>query len=228
MKFSTFFATVALLVFTQCGTETTESTDDMAIEPATTDTTVFRASGFSDYQDGDLLFIADTYNDAVLLGKATHDTWNQVGMVFHKQDGSAHVLESYAKVRLTPIENFKSRSIDGKLMVKRLNVELGKSKDELLAATKPVFMEFRGKFFDLSFNWSDDALSSAELIWKLFDRGFGVRLCEPGTFGDLDFSSPFWTEQLAKEYGTDIPLDTPVLRVEALMNSSQLFTVHEI
>ena len=50
--------------------------------------------------------------------------------------------------------------------------------------------KFKGKKYDIKFEWDDNKIYCSELIWKVYQRSTGIELCKLGKLKDFDFSKP--------------------------------------
>ena len=87
--------------------------------------------------------------------------------------------------------------------------------------------QFAGKDYDLYFEWSDDRIYCSELVWKVFERGAGIRIGVQQTIADFDLSHPAVAAKVKERYGERIPLDEVVVSPVAIFNAANLLTVYE-
>ncbi len=64
------------------------------------------------------------------------------------------------------------------VVVKRLKDRDAVLSREVLEAMRRVGETMAGKPYDLKFGWSDDLIYCSELVWKIYERGAGVRVGE--------------------------------------------------
>jgi hypothetical protein len=83
------------------------------------------------------------------------------------------------------------------------------------------------KDYDLYFEWSDDRIYCSELVWRVFERGAGIRLGEEQTIADFDLSHPAVQAKVKERYGDQIPLDEVVVSPIAIFNATHLVTAYE-
>jgi hypothetical protein len=79
----------------------------------------------------------------------------------------------------------------------------------------------------LYFEWSDDRIYCSELVWKVFERGAGIRLGAQQTIEDFDLSHPTVQEKLKERYGDQIPLNEVVVSPVAIFDAAELVNVYE-
>ncbi len=87
--------------------------------------------------------------------------------------------------------------------------------------------QLTGKDYDLYFEWSDDRIYCSELVWKVFERGTGIRLGEQQTIADFDLSHPAVQAKVKERYGDQVPLDEVVVSPVAIFNATDLITAYE-
>ena len=147
-----------------------------------------------------------------------------MGIVYLK-DKQAYVFEAVEPVKLTPLDQWIARGEHGQFAVKRL-----RDADELLDAASLARMKelgdaFRGKHYDLYFEWSDDRIYCSELVWKIYQRALGIEIGALQTLRDFDRSDPVVQAKMLERYGDNIPLDMKVISPAAIFASDLLVTV---
>ena len=84
-----------------------------------------------------------------------------------------------------------------------------------------------GRDYDLTFEWSDDRMYCSELVWKIYERGLGVRIGALQELRTFDLANPVVRAKLGERYGNDVPLSEPVISPSAMFESPLLETVLE-
>lgn len=175
-------------------------------------------------QDGDLVFQDSQSSQCEAVKLATKSPFSHVGLVFFRNQ-TPYVLEAIQPVVATPLDQWIRRGSGESFVVKRL-----KDADTILTPQaveklrKAAFRYF-GKTYDWLFHWSDDQIYCSELVWKAYERGLGIRLCQPRTLRDFDLSHPAVQKKLTERYGTAIPWTEPVVAPSDLFGSELLVTV---
>ena len=110
-------------------------------------------------------------------------------------------------------------------VIKRL-----KNANELLTTQtldkmKLVAREFKGKNYDMYFNWSDENIYCSELIWKIYKRAAGIEIGKLETLRDFDLNNPVVKQVMYERYGSQIPLNDTVISPISIFNSDQLETL---
>ncbi len=149
-----------------------------------------------------------------------------MGIVFVR-DGDALVFEALQPVRLTPLRSWIERGEHGHFVAKRLRDADSRLTSEAMRGMLAAGEQLSGKDYDLYFEWSDDRIYCSELVWKVFERGAGIRLGEPQTIADLDLTHPAVQAKLKERYGDQIPLHEVVVSPAAIFNATELITVYE-
>lgn len=188
-------------------------------------TSLFVASPSWAYEPrtGDIVFHTSTSAQSAAIQAATHSAYSHVGVVVHDQ-GSPKVLEAVEPVKLTSLQAWLKRGKGQHYVIKRLK--------QPLAASAAAQMEldakrFIGKPYDLTFEWSDDRIYCSELVWKLYKGSAGIELAPLSQLKSFDLTSPAVRSKLKERYGSQVPLDEPVVPPSALFDSPLLETVAE-
>lgn len=171
------------------------------------------------YHDGDIIFQTTAGDRGKAIQLATKSTYNHCGILF-SENGKWVVYEAVQPVKKTSLADFNKR---GNGTVMRLKNTAPGAGD--IAKLKQVFKEYEHKNYDDAFNWSDDRIYCSELVYKLFEKGMGIKLCEPRKLRDFDLSNPLVKEQLRLQYGNNIPLEEPMVAPGDISASPLLQTV---
>jgi hypothetical protein len=87
---------------------------------------------------------------------------------------------------------------------------------------KKIGEKFRGKSYDLYFDWSDDKIYCSELVWKIYHEAFGIELGALQELKDFDLSNEVVKTKLKERYGDNIPLNEKVISPAAMFESDFL------
>jgi hypothetical protein len=184
------------------------------------------ASGPPAVEEGDIVFQTSTSAQSIAIQKATHSSFSHVGVVTFR-DSKPYVLEGESTVRATPLSDWIARGEGGHFVLKRL-VDARQVLDTAsLAELNKQMRRFEGKPYDSTFEWSDERMYAPELVWKVYERALGIRLGEPQQLRDFDVTVPEVQAKLAERFGTQLPLDEPVISPQRLFESARLETVTE-
>lgn len=179
---------------------------------------------YSDIRDGDVIFQTSLSAQSLAIQQATRSKYSHCGIIYRAGDKYL-VFEAIQPVKTTPLEEWIARGKDGKFVIKRL-----KNADEVLTPQtlekmKRVGETFRGKDYDLTFEWDDKRIYCSELIWKIYERGAGIELGELETLGDFDLTGKAVRAKMKERYGDAVPMDETVISPAAIFNSKLLKTV---
>jgi hypothetical protein len=179
----------------------------------------FNFSEPANYKDGDIIFQATSGERGKAIQLATKSKYNHCGVLFN-ENGKWIVYEAVQPVKKTTLSAFNSR---GQGTVMRLkNTSLKPADIDKLKAT---FKGYEHKNYDDAFNWSDDRIYCSELVYKLYNNGLNIKLCEPRQLKDFDLSNPLVRAQLNLQYGNNIPLEEPMVAPGDISESALLEVV---
>jgi hypothetical protein len=157
------------------------------------------AATLSGLRDGDLIFHESTSRQSGMVRALTNSRWTHVGVVFKEKTGTV-VLEAVSPVKRTPVERFVARGRDGHYVVKRLRDADSKLKPEVVDKMRQVGGSWLGRPYDLRFRWDDQSLYCSELVYKLFERGAGIRLGELERAEDMNLDDERVQRALRKRF----------------------------
>ena len=90
---------------------------------------------------------------------------------------------------------------------------------------KAIGDKYKGKHYDLYFEWSDDKIYCSELVWKIYKEAVGIELGKLTTLGDFDLSHPLVQAKIKERFKGDLPLNELVISPAAMFESTELLTV---
>ena len=172
-------------------------------------------------RDGDIIFQTSRSAQSAAIQRATHSPYSHVGLVFIR-DGKPFVFEAIATVRYTPLDQWIARGAGGQYIVKRLRRPL--SGDDV-AKLHRAAAAFEGRPYDLYFEWSDRRIYCSELVWKTYQRALGIELGKLQKLREFDLTDAAVRAKMRERYGSNVPLDEPVISPGAQFDSSVLETV---
>lgn len=176
-------------------------------------------------EPGDILFQQTSSSQGAAVQHATKSPWSHVGIYWMDEKGNELVFEAVHPVRLTPLKQFRARS-KGVIHAMRL-----KDRDRLSRAQKRAMFNYAaqqlGKPYDVKFRWDEATQYCSELVWKVFQNGAGIRLCEPKNYGDYDLDHPKVAELINRRYGAkqNLPAKEKVVAPSDLAGSALLIEV---
>jgi hypothetical protein len=147
-----------------------------------------------------------------------------MGIIF-LQNGEPFVFEAIRTVQYTPLGQWIDRGQNGKYVIKRLLNSEKLITPRSIEKLKTVAETFKGKPYDLTFEWSDNSIYCSELVWKIYDRGIGIQIGQLKKLRDFDLSNATVKNKMKERYGNQIPKDEAVVSPGDIFSSEQLKTV---
>lgn len=175
-------------------------------------------------KDGDIIFQTSTSEQSKAIQLATNSEYSHCGIVY--KDGDDYfVFEAVQPVKNTPLDEWIARGKNSHYIIKRLKNADTFLTSENLSKMKNVGNKFKGKNYDLYFEWSDDRIYCSELIWKIYKEGTGLEIGNLQNLKDFDLSHPAVQQKLKERYGNNIPKNEKVISPVAIFNSDLLYTI---
>jgi len=175
-------------------------------------------------RDGDIIFQTSRSEQSIAIQKATHSQYSHMGIVFFR-DGSPHVYEAIDTVQYTPLRKWADRGEGGHYVVKRLREADRILTSQAVKKLRQAGSKFKGKPYDSYFEWSDNRIYCSELVWKIYDRGIGIRIGRLQKVRDLDLSEPIVKTKIKERYGNKVPLEETVISPGEIFSSDLFVTV---
>jgi len=214
-KFS--IALLCLLLVAGCSSEEVPETAPVAHED-TVAVTPPAPKTFSDYRNGDMIFIVSEFEPFMPYASFTPTKYNHCGVLFHRpKDGKIMVFSADKVVQNVPLEQFLAvHSQEYKIM--RFS-----NADDMLAnlsfeGSKPIVKTLIGIKYDYVASWDDEKMYNSELLWKFWKRLLNVELCSLHSITDYDISN-FPADQVAA-------VTDSIVTPHDLMQSELLETVY--
>jgi len=151
-------------------------------------------------RDGDLVFQTSRSAQSAAVAEATRSRLTHMGVVL-LDAGQPWVLEAVEPVRLTRLDDWRRRGVDGRVWVRRLRDADAVLTPAVIERLRALGRSWLGRHYDLQFRWDDEQLYCSELAWKLYDRTAGVRLGRLDRAGDLALGSPEVQRRLRERFG---------------------------
>jgi hypothetical protein len=177
-------------------------------------------------RQGDIIFHTSRSAQSLAIQKATGSPYSHMGIVYVR-DGKAFVFEAVQPVKQTPLARWIARGDGGHYVVKRL-----RDADRLLDAAalermRKVGEQFRGRAYDLTFEWSDERIYCSELVWKIYQRALGLEIGALQSLAAFDLSDPAVQAKMRERWGGPPPASEQFISPAAMFASDLLETVHE-
>ncbi|MAY84096.1 MAG: peptidoglycan peptidase [Flavobacteriales bacterium] len=176
------------------------------------------------FQNGDIIFQTSTSNQSKAIQLATSSKYSHMGVIY-EQEGKFFVYEAVQTVRLTPLQDWINRGKDQHYIVKRLNNSKELLSAEALKKMKQIGEKFKGKPYDIYFEWSDDRIYCSELVWKIYKEALGIEIGEVEKLSDFNLSHEAVKAKMKERYGSNIPMDELVISPAAMFESDRLRTI---
>ncbi|MDQ3190228.1 MAG: YiiX family permuted papain-like enzyme [Bacteroidota bacterium] len=177
-------------------------------------------------RDGDLIFQTSGSNQSQAIQLATGSKYSHCGIIYNL-NGAYFVFEAIQPVTLTPLNKWIGRGEKGHYVVKRLKKADLILTPEVLQKMKQKGEEFKGKNYDLYFEWSDEKIYCSELIWKIYKHATGLEIGKLEQLKDFDLSNNVVKEKMKERYGEKIPLEELVISPARIFHSDLLEIVKE-
>ncbi len=177
-------------------------------------------------KNGDLIFQISLSGQSKAIQLASNSKYSHCGIIY-SENGQLFVYEAVQPVKTTPLGKWITRGKNGHYVIKRL-----KNADQILTTETIQKMKregekFKGKNYDLTFEWSDDKIYCSELIWKVYQRATGIEVGKLEKLSDFDLTHEAVKKKMKERYGDKIPMDEIVISPAAIFESEQLITVKE-
>ena len=171
-------------------------------------------------QAGDILFQSLPRGPLVdAIEGISQSEWSHCGVLVRKDDAWM-VAEAIGEVRLTPLNQWILRGRWSRVASYRLRNPPADLRAQINAALQP----FMGKPYDFSYAPDDAFIYCSELVYKAYERSFGVSIGTWQTLGSLNWQ-PFEGYIREVENGR-LPLDRPMITPVAVTRSDQLVQVY--
>lgn len=172
-------------------------------------------------QNGDIIFQTSKSNQSKAIQLATKSKYSHMGIIY-KIEGQLYVYEAIQPVKLTLLKDWIARGENGHFVIKRL-----KNADKILIPAtlhkmKQVGEQYKGKSYDIYFEWSDDKMYCSELVWKIYKEGANVEIGQLEQLSDFDIKNKVVQQKMKDRYGNNIPLNEKVIAPSQMFNSSKL------
>ena len=177
-------------------------------------------------KDGDIIFQTSKSSQSRAIQLATNSKYSHMGTIY-ENDGRFYVYEAVQPVKLTPLKEWTNRGENGSYVVKRLKNADEVLTKEVLAKMKETGEKYKGKPYDIYFEWTDDKIYCSELVWKIYKYGAGIEIGQLEKLSDFDLTSGAVQSKMKERYGDKVPLNEKVISPAAMFNSDKLMTVEE-
>lgn len=178
------------------------------------------------YKDGDIIFQVSKSGQSKAIQLATNSRYSHMGLIY-ETNGELYVYEAVEPVKLTKLKDWIERGENSHYVVKRLKDSKNLLTRENIKKMKDVGQKFKGKNYDIYFEWSDDKIYCSELVWKIYKESFDLEIGKLQELREFDLTSDIVKNKMKERYGDKIPLGEKVISPSAMFHSDKLETVIE-
>lgn len=177
-------------------------------------------------KEGDILFQTSGSSQSKAIQLATGSQYSHCGVVVKVKD-RLMIAEAVQPVKYTTVDAWIKRGINSKYVVKRISGADTLFQGKRLSTFRNKVQSFTGKNYDLYFDWSDDKIYCSELVWKVYQKSFGIQLCPLHQLNEYHLDHPAVKKKLSERYGSKIPWTSKMVSPADILNSKLLTTVSE-
>lgn len=177
-------------------------------------------------RNGDIIFQTSQSSQSKAIQLATNSKYSHMGIIY-EMDGKYFVYEAVQPVKLTSISEWINRGENRHYVIKRLENADQILTNSTLTKMKKIGEQFKGKSYDIYFEWSDDKIYCSELVWKIYKQATDIEIGELEQLSDFDLSNDIVKAKMQERYGENIPLDEKVISPAAMFESDKLITIVE-
>ena len=179
---------------------------------------------FGNLQTGDIIFQTSQSDQSKAIQSATHSRYSHMGIIY--VTGSEYaVFKAVQPVKLTTLDQWINRGKGRHYVVKRLAAATRVLTPETITRLKHTSEKYKGKDYDLYFEWSDDKIYCSELVWKIYKEVTGIEIGALQKLKDFDLTSEPVKAKMKERFGNHIPLKENVISPSAMFESNKLVTV---
>jgi len=177
-------------------------------------------------QNGDIIFHTSKSSQGLAIEKATKSKYTHMGIIYLKNE-APFVFEAAGPVKYTPLHDWIARGKGKHYVVKRLANAREVITKEAVNRMLAVGESFKGKPYDLYFEWSDDRIYCSELVWKIYKRALNLEIGKLQTMAEFDLSDPLVQKEIHARFGNSVPKDETVISPAAIFTSNLLIEVYK-
>ena len=177
-------------------------------------------------QNGDIIFQTSKSSQSKAIQLATNSRYSHMGIIY-QNDRKYYVYEAIQPVKLTPLQEWIHRGENGHYVIKRIKNSENILTDSVINKMKVYGEKFKGKSYDIYFEWSDDKIYCSELVWKIYKKGANIEIGKLALLSDFDLSNKVVRNKMKQRYGDNIPMDEKVISPAEMFDSEKLITIEE-
>tara|TARA_Y100000385_G_scaffold289637_1_gene359746 strand:- start:2881 stop:3558 length:678 start_codon:yes stop_codon:yes gene_type:complete len=177
-------------------------------------------------QNGDIIFQTSKSSQSKAIQLATNSNYSHMGIIY-ENDGQFFVYEAVQPVKLTPLTDWINRGENDHYVIKRLKNADQVLNSSTLTKMKKIGEQFKGRPYDIYFEWSDEKIYCSELVWKIYQQATGIEIGQLEQLSSFDLTNDIVKAKMKERYGNNIPMDEKVISPAAMFSSDKLVTVEE-
>jgi hypothetical protein len=177
-------------------------------------------------KNGDIIFQTSKSSQSKAIQLATNSKYSHMGILY-ENDGNYFVYEAVQPVKLTPLQEWINRGENRHYVVKRLKNSENILTNQVVERMKAYGEKFKGKPYDIYFEWSDDKIYCSELVWKIYKEVANIEIGKLERLSDFDLSNEIVQNKMKERYGEKIPLNEKVISPAEMFESDKLITIEE-
>ena len=167
-------------------------------------------------QEGDIVFQSLNGSElGTVIEAATKSAYSHCGIVTQTGD-QWKVLEAIGPVQEVPLADWIERGREGKVAVYRLKPAYRNQIPPMIQAART----YRGKPYDIQYEFDDEKIYCSELIFKAFKQATGEELGKAVSLGELDWRGH--EAFIRRITGGSLPLDRKMITPADLARATQL------
>ena len=182
-------------------------------------------SKYNKLRNGDIIFQISRSSQSKAIQLATNSKYNHMGIIYVIKD-KYYVYEATQPVRLISLEQWMVHGVNSHYVIKRLKNYKKLLIPKKIQKMKEIGEKFKGKDYDLYFEWSDDRIYCSELVWKIYYRALNIKVGELKRLKDFNLNNPNVKKKLKERYEKSIPFNEIVISPGDMYNSKLLYTVY--
>ena len=180
----------------------------------------------NEFHNGDIIFQTSKSSQSKAIQLATNSKYSHMGIIY-ETDGQYYVYEAVQPVKLTKLNEWIKRGENSHYVVKRLKDSDRLLTNENLKKMKYFGERFKGKNYDIYFEWSDDKIYCSELVWKIYKETLDIEIGDLQELREFDLTSDIVQGKMKERYGDKIPMDEKVISPAKMFESDKLLTIRE-
>jgi uncharacterized protein YycO len=177
-------------------------------------------------KNGDIIFQTSKSSQSKAIQLATNSKYSHMGIIY-ENDEKYYVYEAVQPVKLTPLEEWINRGENGHYVIKRIKNSEIILTNRVINEMKIYGEKFKGKSYDLYFEWSDDKIYCSELVWKIYKEVANIEIGKLELLSDFDLSNEIVRNKMKERYGENIPMNEKVISPAEMFDSDKLIIIEE-